>query len=176
MVKDADERNVERGRLGSETGPASSDAQRHDDGSVRGSWTRRWIPRMYLGFAALLVPWSGYLAVSLPQRSLSLHYRGTWVGVNLALIAVLARIAWFAYRRNPHVVLTAAAGSAMLLTDAWFDVTTSATGAPHTQALLSAVFLEIPTAILTGLLARRGIKVLVERAQLPVDTKKPGLP
>jgi hypothetical protein len=74
----------------------------------------------------------------------------------VALIIVLARIGWLAYRRNPYVVLSGATGAAMLVTDAWFDVTTAAPGPAHTQAVLSAVFLEFPAATLCGLLARRG--------------------
>lgn len=123
-----------------------------------------WIPRLYICFAAALLPWASYLAVSLPQRSVSEHYRGTWVGFDLLLIAVLARIAWFAHRRNPQVVLTAAGGSALLLTDAWFDVTTAAPGSAHTQAVLAAVLLELPAAVLSGLLAQRGLRVLAARA------------
>lgn len=127
---------------------------------------RVWVPRVYLGFAAVLVPWAAYLAVSLPDRNVSEHYRGTWVGYDIALIVVLARVAWLASRRDPHVILSAAAGATMLLADAWFDVTTAATGSAHTQAVLSAVFLEIPAAIASGMLAHRGITVLSERAEL----------
>lgn len=177
MVRAGKGRNVEPIQPGSEAGSAPSNARSHDIQSHRWAGARRWIPRLYLGFAAVLVPWSAYLAVSLPQRSLSLHYRGTWVGFNLALIVVLARIGWLAYRRDARVVVTAAVGSTLLLTDAWFDVTTAATGAAHTQALLSAIFLEIPTAVLSGLLARRGINVLVERARVsapePETTPEP---
>jgi len=144
----------------------SVDVDSGPDGPGGRAWRAAgwWVPRLYMCFAAALLPWSGYLAVSLPQRSLSEHYRGTWVGFNLVLIIVLARTAWFAHRRNPHVVLTAAAGSTLLLTDAWFDVTTAAPGSAHTQAVLSAVFLELPAAALSGLLARRGLRVLAARA------------
>jgi hypothetical protein len=115
------------------------------------------------------VPWAGYLAVSLPQRSISEHYRGTWVGFDLVLIVVLARIGWFAHRHNPKVVLTAAAGATLLLVDAWFDVTTAARGPAHTQALVSAVFLELPGAFLceppdSALMARARRRRVVERA------------
>ncbi|MCW2753536.1 MAG: hypothetical protein JWQ32_947 [Marmoricola sp.] len=134
--------------------------------TLRPEVLRVWVPRVYLGFAVILVPWSAYLAVSLPERSLSLHYRNTWVGFNIALIIVLARLAWLAHRRDPRVILTAATGATLLLTDAWFDVTTAAAGAAHVQALLSAVFLEIPAAIVSGVLARRGITALAARAQL----------
>jgi hypothetical protein len=65
------------------------------------------------------------------------------------------------------VVLTATAGATLLAVDAWFDVTTAAPGSAHVQAILSAVFLELPAAVLCGLLARRGLHVLVSRAAAP---------
>lgn len=123
-----------------------------------------WIAWFYLGFAAALVPWTVYLAVSLPERSVSEHYRGTWVGFDVALTLVLARIAWLVRRRDPHVVLTAATGATLLVTDAWFDVTTAAVGSAHREAVLSAVFLELPAAVLCALLARRGLRMLSLRA------------
>jgi hypothetical protein len=135
-----------------------------DEGAGWSAAMMRWIPRLYLGFAAILLPWTGYLAVSLPQRSISDHYRATWVGFDLALIVVLARIGWLAYRRNPHVVLMAAAGATMLVADAWFDITTAAPGAARLHALLSAGLLELPSAALCALLARRGLDVLAARA------------
>ena len=68
-------------------------------------------------------------------------------------------------------MLTAAAGSALLIADAWFDVTTAAPGGAHTQAVLAALLLELPAALLSGLLARRGLKVLADRVPPagPVD-------
>ena len=127
------------------------------------SWAGRWVPRLYLGVAALLIPWDVYLAVTLPTHSVAHHYRLAWAGFDLLLIMVLARIGWLAARRNPHVVLTAAAGATMLCIDAWFDVLTAAPGAEHTQAVLMALFLELPGAYLCGTLARRGLAAMVAR-------------
>lgn len=120
-----------------------------------------WLPRLYLGFAAALLPWSGYLAVSLPQRSVSPHYDTTWVGFDLILLIVLARIGWLAHRRNPRVVLAAAVGATLLIADAWFDITTAASGSARAHAVAFAVFLELPTAGLSILLARRGLTALI---------------
>lgn len=135
-----------------------------------------WIAWVYLGFAAALVPWTVYLAVSLPERSVSEHYRGTWVGYDVVLTLVLARIAWLVRRRDAHLVLTAATGATMLVTDAWFDVTTAAAGSAHRDAVLSALFLELPAAVLCALLARRGLRMLSVRASngsttAPLDSK-----
>lgn len=33
----------------------------------------KWIPYLYLGFAAALVPWAAHLAVILPRRHVSEH-------------------------------------------------------------------------------------------------------
>lgn len=129
--------------------------------------TVRWLAWAYLAVAAALVPWTVYLAVTLPHRSLSLHYRNTWVGFDVVLVVVMARIGWFAARRDPRVVLSAAVGATMLAADAWFDVTTSAPGAAHVQALLSAGLLELPGALLCSLLARHGLRVLTTRRAGP---------
>jgi hypothetical protein len=126
-----------------------------------------WIPYLYLGFAAALVPWAVHLAVTLPRRHVSENYWSTWVGFDIALIFVLTRIGWFAYQRNPRVVLTAAAGATMLVADAWFDITTAATGGAQLQAVLSAVVLELPTAALCVGLARRGLAVLTHNVPPP---------
>ncbi len=128
-----------------------------------------WLAKLYLSFAAALLPWSGYLAMSLPQRSVSPHYATTWVGFDLLLMAVLARIGWLAHRRNPRVVLAAAVGATLLVADAWFDITTAASGPARTRAILSAVLLELPTAGLSVLLARRALAALID----PVPAGRP---
>ncbi len=119
------------------------------------------LPWTYLGMAAVLIPWDIYLAISLPRRSISAHYRLTWVGFDVLLILVMARIGWCAHRRTPNVVLTFVVGSTLLVTDAWFDVTTAATGIDRTKAVVSAVVLELPIAALCAGLARRGLRSLV---------------
>jgi hypothetical protein len=43
--------------------------------------------------------------------------------------------------------VTAAAGAALLLTDAWFDVCTSAPGLDHALALAEAACAEVPLAL-----------------------------
>ena len=127
------------------------------------AWAGRWVPRLYLTVAALLIPWDFYLALTLPRRSVAHHYDAAWVGFDLLLIVALARIGWLALRRDPHVMLTAAAGATLLCVDAWFDVVTSAPGDERVQALLLAAFLELPGAYLCGLLAHRGLHAVVER-------------
>lgn len=118
---------------------------------------RRWLSWAYLGVAAALIPWAAYLAISLPTRNLDPYYRLTWVGFDIVLILVLSRTGWFAYRGDPRIVLTAFAGATLLATDAWFDVTTAASGPDRTRAIVAALVLELPGSALCALLARRGL-------------------
>lgn len=133
------------------------------------SWAGRWVPRLYLAVAAALIPWDIYLAATLPSHSVATHYRFAWTGFDLLLIIVLARIGWLAAKRNPNVVLTAATGATMLCIDAWFDVLTATPGAEHTQAVLMAIFLELPGAFLCGQLARRALAAMVARIVVPLE-------
>src|SRR5690348_9895062 len=110
-----------------------------------------------------MIPWDTYLALSLPQRQISPHYRGTWVIYDAVLCIVLARIGWLAHKRNPKVVISAAAGAALLFADAWFDVSSAYGNDDHIQALSFAVFLELPGAYLCAKIAGRALKHIGER-------------
>lgn len=141
---------------------------------VTRAWAGRWVPRLYLGVATALIPWTVYLALTLPLHQVISHYRGVWVGYDIVLIVVLGRIGWFASRRDPRVVLTGTAGATLLVADAWFDVMTAATSVGRLGAILDAVLLELPGAVLCALLARRGLAELVARAHL--DDERRGAP
>ena len=138
----------------------------------------RWVPRVFVGIALALVPWVAYLAVSLPGRNVSHDYRETWVGFDVILVATLLRAAWLVSRRTPSMILPTCSASTLLLVDAWFDVTTAARGAARTQALWSALLLELPGAALCGVLALSGVHILIARAgathERPDPTTDPG--
>ena len=127
------------------------------------SWLGRWTPRLYIAAAIALIPWDTYLALSLPQRQISPHYRGSWVVYDAVLCMVLARIGWLAHKRNPKIILSAAAGAALLFADAWFDVSSAYGNDDHLQALAFAVFLELPGAYLCLRIAARALKRIDER-------------
>jgi len=110
-----------------------------------------------------MIPWDTYLALSLPQRQISPHYRGSWVIYDAVLCIVLARIGWLAHKRNPKIVISAAAGAALLFADAWFDVSSAYGNDDHLEALLFAVFLELPGAYLCARIAARALKRIAER-------------
>ncbi len=54
--------------------------------------------------------------------------------------------AWLLRRGDPRAALTATAGAALLLADAWFDVCTAAPGPGRLVALAEAGLAEVPLA------------------------------
>lgn len=118
----------------------------------------RRIARTYWLFALALIPWIVYLAVVLPRRDFAEQYRLSWIGFDLALAVVLARTAYLANLRDPRVLLPANAAGALLIADAWFDITTADSRTAALAALASALLLELPIAALSLLIARRTLR------------------
>ena len=110
---------------------------------------------LYAIGAALLIPWTVYLAVTLPKRDLDTHYRGAWVGFDILLVAAIVLTAYFAYRIDARVQLPATATATLLVVDAWFDVMTAGNRQSTLEAVLMALCIEIPAALCSLWLARR---------------------
>lgn len=115
----------------------------------------RWIGPFYLTAAVLLIPWIVYLGVVLPDRTTSAHWDVAWVGFDVMEFVAIALTGWFAYRRSTWVELAATAAAAMLVVDAWFDITTANGGWNLVQAIVLGVGIELPLAGLSVWIARR---------------------
>ena len=118
-----------------------------------------WRPRrlVYTFFALaslLLVPWVGLLSAELPSRHESAHWDIAWVGFDIVLALVLLAVAITSWLRSRWLEGSATAAATLLFTDAWFDVLTSSTRAELIVALLEAVCVELPLAVICLLLAR----------------------
>ena len=94
-----------------------------------------------------LIPWTITLAVTLPPHYVASHWRLTWVGLDTAMAFFLARTAWLTYRRRRGVVITAVVTGTLLCVDAWFDVITATGRSDRLVSLATAVFGEIPLAV-----------------------------
>jgi hypothetical protein len=93
-----------------------------------------------------LLPWCALLGVTLPATIRVQHWALAWVGLDAAEgVAALATAVLLA-RADVRAALTAVAGGALLLADAWFDVCTSAPGLDHAVAATEAIFVELPLA------------------------------
>jgi hypothetical protein len=107
---------------------------------------RRWRLGLMVASVAVLIPWTVYLAITLPSRYVARNWVGTWVGFDIILLAMLAATAVFGWRRRQLLFPTAFASGVLLICDAWFDVLTSHPGADFLQALASALLVELPLA------------------------------
>jgi len=122
------------------------------DGVRRRARRMAWL---FVAAAVLLIPWTVYLAVTLPKRDIDTHYRGAWVGFDLLLVGAIVLTAYYAFKVDTRVQLPATATATLLLVDAWFDVMTAGGRKATASALLMAVCVEIPAALFSLWLARR---------------------
>ena len=99
-----------------------------------------------LAVGGFLLPWCVLLSMVLPATAQAQHWSLAWTGLDAAeALAALATAVLLAHG-DRRAALTAAAGAALLLTDAWFDVCTSAPGLDHALAVAEAACAEVPLA------------------------------
>ena len=111
-------------------------------------WRRASVPSFFLVAALLLVPWSGWLVVSLPCRYLSHHWGIAWAGFDGGLALALALTGFALVRRACWLDRAAVAAGTLLAADAWFDVVTSRAAAAVALATVEALAIELPVALL----------------------------
>jgi hypothetical protein len=109
----------------------------------------------------VLAAWIGYLTVSLPGFYRTGSWRGAWVGFDIALLVVFAVTGWAAWQRRQILIICLIVLATLLLCDAWFDVVLDAKTTGFLSSLLSALLVEVPTAVLAVLVARRLLKITV---------------
>ncbi|GAA1254084.1 hypothetical protein [Oryzihumus leptocrescens] len=118
-----------------------------------------WAGPVFTVLAAAMVPWTVFLAVTLPSKQTAAHYDLAWVGFDLALLAMLTWTAWSAFRRSPVLTVSASMTAMMLLVDAWFDVVTAPSLKELALSLPMALLVEVPLAAVCLWLARNGQRI-----------------
>ena len=135
---------------------------------------RRRARRAALAVGGFLVPWCVVLSATLPRTAQAQHWSLAWTGLDAAeAVAALATAALLA-RDDSRASLTAAAGGALLMVDAWFDVCTSAPGTEHLLAVTEAVLVELPLAGAAGWLAVRLLRAGRVTAASAAPAGRPG--
>jgi len=114
----------------------------------------RWVVPLFGLAALLLVPWVVLLVYLLPSAHRAAHWDIAWSGFDVALAMLLTAVAVAAWRRSLWLEGAATAAATLLFVDAWFDVLTSSTRVELIVALVEAIFVELPLAVLCLLLAR----------------------
>ncbi|KUM67255.1 hypothetical protein ACFYZI_25565 [Streptomyces griseorubiginosus] len=107
---------------------------------------RRHTLELLVVCAVGLVPWTILLYFTLPSGYTVRQWRVTWVGFDVLLLLAMSATALLGWRRHRGVVVAAVATGALLVCDAWFDVSLAlGTPAVWWSAAL-AVFVELPLA------------------------------
>lgn len=109
----------------------------------------RWVTGLYVLSAVILIPWTYSLAVNLPDRQLAHHWNAAWIGYDFFMVILLLTTVYLAVKKSIWLPLAATSLATVLMLDAWFDVLTSKPGSQQNYALILAVFVELPLAILT---------------------------
>jgi cation transport ATPase len=109
----------------------------------------------------VLAGWIVVLAATLPHHFDAHHWRAVWVNFDVFLLAAFAATAWAIWRERQVLILLLMLIGTMLFCDAWFDVGTSLATSGFWISLLSAVFAELPLALLAFAGARQLLRATV---------------
>jgi predicted branched-subunit amino acid permease len=121
-----------------------------------------------LAFAAVaLVPWVLGPVSALPAAHRVTHWAAAWVGLDVALVAMLVTLAGCVWRRSAWVEPVATAAATLLFVDAWFDLTTASAAGGPARPLGSAVLVEVPLGLACLALSRRAARVRRRSAGAP---------
>lgn len=78
-----------------------------------------------------------------------------WTGFDIILLGCLSTTAWALWKQRQIAIPAAMITSALLMSDAWFDILTARPGRCMIVSIATAVFAELPIAALLGLTAIR---------------------
>jgi len=120
----------------------------------------------YTGAAVFMIGWTLLLLLTLPDRYLAGQWRIAWTGFDLALMLLLAAMAWAIWRRRQVALLIMVVTATLLLCDAWFDVTLSWGGSEGWASAATALGCEVPLAV-TMLARARSIIVTMAAIVIP---------
>jgi hypothetical protein len=112
-----------------------------------------WSRYLYVILALILLPWTIYLGLTLPEHHLSAHWDASWVGLDIALIVSLSLTGLFALFRSPWIIMSASSAASFLLVDAWFDIMSEKGGLELVQSLTLSLLVELPLAAMSYYLA-----------------------
>jgi hypothetical protein len=118
-----------------------------------------------------LIPWTVYLAITLPDKYIAHNWPATWVGFDALILTFMAVTAVLGLLRRQLLVLTAFTTGILLICDAWFDVMTAAP-TDRWLSVLTAVLGELPLAVLLVTGALRILRLTATR-QYVLDPAMP---
>lgn len=117
---------------------------------------------LMVGGTIALIPWTIYLAFTLPENYVAYNWPATWIGFDCLLIAFMAVTAVLGWLRRQLVLLAAFTTGVLLICDAWFDIMTAGPGQVGVS-VLTAALINIPLAVIMIAGAVRIIRVTTAR-------------
>jgi hypothetical protein len=112
--------------------------------------TVRWMPAALLVIAVGLSAWIFELGAVLEGQAEVRNWSSVWVGLDILEVVGLVATALTLRRRSSYLSAVAGATAALFALDAWFDVLTAQGGAAWYESLASAIFAELPIALVLG--------------------------
>ncbi len=117
------------------------------------------------GGSMAMIPWLGYLSVTLPQNYVAHNWRLTWIGFDVLLVGFMVATAVFGYLRRQLLVPAAFTTGVLLICDAWFDLMTAG---PKDiwLSVTTALLIEVPLAVFMIFSAQRLLRLTLMRLWL----------
>lgn len=117
---------------------------------------------LMVGGTIALIPWTFYLAFTLPENYVAHNWPATWIGFDCVLIAFMVVTAVLGWLRRQLVLLAAFTTGVLLICDAWFDIMTAGPGQVWLSVLTAALGnLPLAVVMITG--AVRIIRITATR-------------
>ncbi|OBB66532.1 MULTISPECIES: hypothetical protein [unclassified Mycobacterium] len=120
---------------------------------------------LMVGGSMAMVPWLGYLSVTLPENYVAHNWPVTWVGFDILLVGFMLATAVLGYLRRQLLVPAAFTTGVLLICDAWFDLMTA--GPKDVWlSVITALLVEVPLAVFLIFSAQRLIRLTMMRLWL----------
>jgi len=120
---------------------------------------------LMIGGSIALVPWLGYLSVTLPANYVAHNWPATWIGFDILLIGFMVATAVLGYLRRQLLVPAAFTTGVLLVCDAWFDLMTA--GPKDLRlSLITALLIEVPLGVFMIFSAQRLMRLTMMRMWL----------
>jgi hypothetical protein len=116
------------------------------------------LQRLLLLSCFVLAGWMFYLMVDLPTSYRAQNWDLAWIGFDAAMLTTLSTTTWAIWRTRQLAIPASMVSATFLIIDSWFDVTTSQSGIDFKLAVATAVFVELPLALLLVGFSRRSMR------------------
>ncbi len=117
---------------------------------------------LMIGGSIAMIPWLGYLSMTLPDNYVAHNWPATWVGFDVLLVGFMVATAVFGYLRRQVLLFAAFTSGVLLICDAWFDLMTAG---PNDVwlSVVTALGIELPLAIFMITGAQRIMRLTMMR-------------